>query len=265
MTDGTTPGPRLAVGRTAEVFEWGDGRVLKLLRPEFPDALGVAEAAAAGRASASGLAAPRFLGTERLDGRFGLVYERVEGPSMLEVVLHEPDRAGTMAAALADLHAAMHARDAGTLPDFHDRTRRAIDQARPHVDPPAREEAIRRLERLPQGHAILHGDLHPGNVLLTADGPMVIDWSNASAGDPTFDVADTWVLFACASAPMRGIDRVIVPIGRRVLLRSFLHGVDTGAARRAIPAAVAHRLTDRNMTVDEHARMRELAAWAVRS
>ncbi len=61
---------------------------------------------------------------------------------------------------------------------------------------------------------------------------------------------------------MGGIDRFIVPIGRRVLLRAFLSRVDTVAARRAIPAAVDHRLTDRNMSPEEHARMRNLAAWA---
>ena len=91
---------------------------------------------------------------------------------------------------------------------------------------------------------------------------MVIDWANASAGDPAFDVADTWILFACGTAPVRGIDRVIVPIGRRILLRAFLSRVDTVTARLAIPVAVEHRLTDRNMSPEEQARMRELAEWA---
>ena len=100
------------------------------------------------------------------------------------------------------------------------------------------------------------------NVMMTADGPVVIDWANASAGDPAFDVADTWVLFACGSPPTSGIDRLIVPIGRRILLRSFLARVDEPRARRAIPAAVAHRLEDRNMSPDERTRMGALADWA---
>jgi hypothetical protein len=61
---------------------------------------------------------------------------------------------------------------------------------------------------------------------------------------------------------MGGIDRFIVPVGRRILLRAFLSRVDTDSARRAIPAAVEHRLADRNMSSEEHARMRKLAAWA---
>lgn len=98
------------------------------------------------------------------------------------------------------------------------------------------------------------------NVMMTPDGPMVIDWANASAGDPAFDVADTWVLFARGTAPLSGVDRWIVPIGRRVLLRSFFSRVDTASARRAIPAAVEHRLTDPNMSTQEQARMRRFAA-----
>ena len=85
---------------------------------------------------------------------------------------------------------------------------------------------------------------------------MVIDWANASAGDRAFDVADTWVLFACGTAPLSGVDRWIVPIGRCVLLRSFLSRVDTASARRAIPAAIEHRLTDPNMSTQEQALMR---------
>ena len=82
------------------------------------------------------------------------------------------------------------------------------------------------------------------------------------AGAPAFDVADTWVLFATATPPMRGLDHLIVPVGRRIFLRSFLSRVDGDAARRAIPAAVAHRLTDRHHSAEEHDRMRKLAAWA---
>ncbi|MEZ5230311.1 MAG: phosphotransferase [Acidimicrobiales bacterium] len=113
-----------------------------------------------------------------------------------------------------------------------------------------------------EGDRLLHRDLHPMNVILTTDGAVVIDWSNASAGDPAFDVADTWALFACASAPAKGLDRILIPLGRRVMLRSFLGQVDRAAARRAIPAAVAHRLTDRNMSDNERERLRRFGTWA---
>jgi aminoglycoside phosphotransferase (APT) family kinase protein len=41
---------------------------------------------------------------------------------------------------------------------------------------------------------VLHLDLHPENVILTDDGPFLIDWTNAAAGDPEYDLAVTWAI-----------------------------------------------------------------------
>jgi aminoglycoside phosphotransferase (APT) family kinase protein len=48
------------------------------------------------------------------------------------------------------------------------------------------------------GEQILHLDLHPGNVMLTAGGPVVIDWTNASAGPPGADVAMAYLIIDTA-------------------------------------------------------------------
>lgn len=44
---------------------------------------------------------------------------------------------------------------------------------------------------------IVHGDLHPGNVLLTDDGSLagVIDFGDVGAGDPAVDLAVGWLMF----------------------------------------------------------------------
>jgi aminoglycoside phosphotransferase (APT) family kinase protein len=193
MEDGRRLGPLIATGRTAEVFGWTSGTVVKLLRPGFPDSLGEEEAIAAVRVTAAGLAAPRFLGTQRVDGRYGLVYERVDGPSMVEVAVREPARAEALAARLAELHAAMHERSGSGLPETRDRLRSAIEHA-PHVAADARLAALERLDALPTGSAIVHGDFHPGNVVMTERGPVVIDWLTAGIGPPAADVARTTFL-----------------------------------------------------------------------
>ena len=115
------------------------------------------------------------------------------------------------------------------------------------------------------GDRLLHRDLHPLNVLISRHGPVVIDWANASRGAPAFDVADTWVLFACGDPPLNRIEALLAPLARKIFLRSFLSGLDRESARQAIPSAVAHRLTDRNMTEPERERMRAIARWATSS
>ena len=83
-------GERVGIGRTAEVFAWGADRVVKLLLPGFPDEIGEAEAAAAALVGANLEAAPRFFGSTRIDGRYGLIYQRLNGPSMLDRVSSRP-------------------------------------------------------------------------------------------------------------------------------------------------------------------------------
>lgn len=220
-------GPKIAEGRDSEIFEHGPGRVLRVARD--------------GRsleAEAEVMRYVRFHGypcPEVHDAGDGfLVMDRLEGPTMLEAVGKPPFPLRRTGHLLAELHHRLHQIPA----------------------PPGIPVAPLSGDRL------VHRDLHPMNVMMTPDGPVVIDWANASAGDPAFDVADTWVLFACGNPPTTGVDRLIVPLGRRVLLRSFLSKVDTASARRAIPAAVAHRLTDRNMSPEERARMERLATRA---
>lgn len=220
-------GAKIAEGRDSEIFEHGPGRVLRVARD--------------GRsleAEAELMQYVRFHGypcPQAYDAGTGyLVMDRLDGPTMLAALGRPPFPLRRSGHLLAALHERLH-----RIP------------APPGI----------RVAPLP-GDRLVHRDLHPMNVMMTPDGPMVIDWANASAGDPAFDVADTWVLFACGAPPMKGVDRLVVPIGRRVILRAFLGRVDADAARRAIPAAVEHRLTDRNLSSEEHDRMRELAAWA---
>lgn len=90
----------------------------------------------------------------------------------------------------------------------------------------------------------------------------MIDWTNAARGDPAYDVADTWVLFATAEIPSDAAQRQPLAAARTPFLQSFLQALDADAARALIPLAVQHRLVDRKMTQTERARMRQLAQWA---
>ena len=218
-------GPKLAQGRDSEIFEHGPDRVLRVARTGRSL---VGEAEIMRHVRSHGYPCPDVYDA----GEGFLVMDRLYGKTMLDEAL--PFRIGRTAKLLAGLHEQLH-----------------------RIPAPA---GIRQAP-LP-GDRLVHRDLHPMNVLMTADGPVVIDWANASAGDPAFDVADTWVLFACADPPLNGIERLLAPLARKLFLRAFLRGVDRDAARRAIPAAVEHRLTDRNMSSTEHARMRKLATWA---
>jgi hypothetical protein len=217
-------GERIGIGRTAEVFAWGDREVIKVLRPGLSDRLGQHEAAIAARVTASGLAAPRLLGTERLDGRFGLVYERLIGPAMLDRLSGHPWLVDSLARQFASLHAQMHDASGSGLPDLVPSVREAIDRVTDDLGPDRRDAALRSLDAVARGSVVCHGDMHPGNVMLTPSGPIVIDWLTARSGPPEADVARTRYLLFESVVPdaYPRIQRLLIEALRRRFARTYL-------------------------------------------
>lgn len=96
--------------------------------------------------------------------RTDLVMQRLSGPTMLQALMDAaitPEQAGGI---LAHLLRRLH-----TIP------------ARASTAP---------------GNRILHLDLHPDNVMLTSQGPVVIDWCNTAEGPPGLDWAMSALIHA---------------------------------------------------------------------
>ena len=236
MTDDSRrPGVLLATGRTAEVYAWGDDRVVKVLKAGFHDELGEAEAKAAGLADRAGIGAPAFFGMTRVVGRFGLVYERVDGDSMMAQLITRPWSVDRLAAVLGRLHAGMHDASGDALPPFRERFVAAVKGAARHAGDAATSAALARAEALPGASAICHGDFHPGNVMMSASGPRVIDWVDASCGPPAADVARTLLLLRDGHLPRD------LSLARRVRISLLRHRFVAGylaAYRRLRPLAL---------------------------
>lgn len=213
----------LASGRSSDVFDLGDGCVLRKFKSggdaEF-------EAAVMEHVRAAGYPVPRV--HESRPGE--LVLDRIDGRTMLEDIYRCPWRAQRHARTLARLHERLHRIPAPEwLPACVETTQaRAGDPA-----------------------AVLHLDLHPGNVLLSARGPSVIDWTNARSGPAKLDVVLSWVIAATSGRLARAWGRLFV----RAAGASSLC-LDAGSATLA--EAVELRLRDPNLDAAERARVRRL-------
>jgi hypothetical protein len=83
----STQGLRLiGQGREAEVFECRDGRVLKLLRAPGPSKGLAFEIAALHAARSAGVSVPQAYEEVVIDGRTGLMMERLEGSDLLTII-----------------------------------------------------------------------------------------------------------------------------------------------------------------------------------
>lgn len=245
-------GALLSVGRTAEIFAWGDDAVVKLFRPGWPARDARAEARHGGLVRAQGLPAPRVLDLVELDGRPGIVFERLRGPSLLQELVAQPWRLRSIARAFADLHA-----DIGTAAPADMDSLAAQLQARltaaADLPVPVRTAALRRLDTAADGTARLcHGDFHPDNVIRTDRGLVVIDWLTAGLGDPAYDVARSRLMLSIGQpvGRMSAAQRAMITAGRRLFTAAYVrrcrqrHGWRAADIAAWDPVALAVRMAE---------------------
>jgi aminoglycoside phosphotransferase (APT) family kinase protein len=104
---------------------------------------------------------------------------------------------------------------------------------------------------------LLHRDLHPQNVILTADGPRIIDWEGAARGPAVADVAMTWVIVGFSSVPPTGLSAVAVRTVQALFTRSFLAAAGP-VDRDWLAAAIRLRLDDPHLLPPERVRLERL-------
>jgi aminoglycoside phosphotransferase (APT) family kinase protein len=213
----------LASGRDADVFDLGDGRVLRRHRDGRP---ATKQAELIRYVASYGYPVPRLYDASGPD----LVLERVDGPELQATL--RPWNIGRAARLLADLHRRLH-----LIPPLAG------------LDTPFGEPV-----------ALLHLDLHPRNVLLSSRGPVVIDWANAANGPGQADVILMYVIAATSRIDGGVIARTVLGAGRQRFLDAFRHAAADADFPRLLPEVAAWRKRDRNVTADERAAIDRLLA-----
>lgn len=184
----------IAQGRTADVFPWDDTHILKLFHSWFDLENIQYEQAMARAVYASGVRSPQVGEIVRVGDRNGLIYERVPGISMLDLLLQRPWKVFHFARRLARLHARMHECIFDVnIPAQRSQIESKINRAG-SLSAPVRTGLLNALASLPGGDRVCHGDFHPANVLVHGEQETVIDWIDSARGNPLADVARTSIL-----------------------------------------------------------------------
>lgn len=179
----------------AEVYAWAPGQVVKLFRAGIRRRTCVHEARMTRAAFAAGLPAPEVFDEVTLDERFGIVMSHLVGPTLMHL-----SRTGTMTfeqvgVLLATLAIAVHKtpppREVISLRDHIDHALRACEDPLPeHIT----NSILPLIDQLSPGDGLCHADLHSGNVIMTAEGPRLIDWTGAVRAPPAYDLGVCQVL-----------------------------------------------------------------------
>ncbi len=216
-------GKLLGRGRQAEIYAWGEGEVVKLFYASFSAGSIEHEYRVTRLVWKAGLPVPAVKELIEIDGRTGIVYERIEGTSLLGQLRSHPWKLTRIARLLAELHAEIHrhALDDPGIPSLKDVLQNRIERAK-QLEGPLRERALETLRRLPDGNGLCHGDFHPDNIILTASGPIVIDWPAVKRGDPFADAAMTSLLLRAGSPPEGSVQKALANTVRLIVHQVYM-------------------------------------------
>ena len=222
----------LGRGMRSEIIAWGDGKVLKLYHEGWSAESVAGEAAATRRVAELGVPAPQVFETVTIDGRHGIVMERLDGPSMDSLFYQKPLSAPRTVVQLSELQARMHRIDVSAEANpLIEQLRRKINGRRSPLAPELKAAAVSAMERMPLGKSLCHGDLHPQNVVWSdSRGPVVIDWDSPTYGNPLADVARTYLILSAGHRHVPARVRPMIGLVSRFICRNYLRAYRTLAA-----------------------------------
>ena len=190
----------IAVRTTKTVYRDGD-KVIKVFDEHYSKADILNEALNQARVEETGLNIPKLLEVTKVGGRWAIVMDYIKGKTLAQLMQENPDKLDEYLNLFVDLQMEIHSRRAPLLNKLKDKMNRKISQA--DLSATIRYDLHTRLEAMPKHNKVCHGDYNPSNIIISdVDGkPYVIDWSHATQGNASADVARTFLLFTLDGKP----------------------------------------------------------------
>lgn len=180
--------------RDAKVIYRDGDKAIKVFNEDYSKADVLNEALNHARVEDHGINMPRLHEVTKIDGRWAIVSDYIEGKTLEELMQENPEKKQEYIEQLVDLQMEIHSKKAPLLNRLKDKMNRKISSA--DLDATTRYELHTRLESMPKHNKICHGDFNPSNVIIKPDGtPYVIDWAHVTQGNASADVARTYLLF----------------------------------------------------------------------
>lgn len=183
----------VAVRNTKTIYRDGD-KIVKLFDEHYSKSDILNEALNQARVEETGLNIPKLLEVTKIDGKWAIVIEYIPGKTLEQLMKGHPEKIDEYLNLFVDLQMEIHNKRAPLLNKLKDKMNRKISQT--DLSATTRYELHTRLDSLPKHAKVCHGDFNPSNIIISEDGtPYIIDWSHATQGNASADVARTYLLF----------------------------------------------------------------------
>lgn len=175
------------------IYRDGD-KVIKVFGDTYSKADILNEALGQARVEETGLRVPQVLEVLKIDGKWAIVSEFIEGKTLAALMAEHPEKMDEYLELFVRLQMEVHSKKAPLLNKLKDKMNRKIEET--DIDATTRYELHTRLEGMPKHNKVCHGDFNPSNIIITPDGvPYILDWSHVTQGNASADVARTYLLF----------------------------------------------------------------------
>jgi uncharacterized protein (TIGR02172 family) len=193
-------GALIGRGRTARIYKWGDKEVIKLFEKDFNQNTIENEFSISKIIYNTGIRIPYAKEIIDMKGQLGIVYEYIEGDTIMKLLYQRIFSITVYARIFARLQAQMHTNKSTELPDIKARLENSIKKTAT-ISEEKKQKILNILKELPSGNTVCHSDFHPDNIIKTKNGYTIIDWTNAVSGCAAADVAITSMALTVGMMP----------------------------------------------------------------
>ena len=183
----------IAERSTKTVYKDND-KTIKLFVPNYSKSDILNEALNQARVEETGLNMPSLVEVTKIDDRWALVSEHIEGRTLESLMDEHPEKQEEYLNLFVDTQINILSKEAPLLNKLKDKMQRKIEEA--DISNEIKYELNTRLEGMPKHKKICHGDFNPSNVIIKENGEIyVIDWAHVTQGNGSADAARTYLLF----------------------------------------------------------------------
>lgn len=225
----------IAIRKNKTIYKDGN-TIIKLFVEGHPKSEVLNEALNLARVDeSSNLNVPKLLEVKKIDNRWALISEYVEGKTITELMRENSEKIDHYLELFVKVQLVSLNNEVPMLNRIKEKFRRKLENAE-NIDDNTRYELLQRLEGMKIDNKLCHGDFHPSNVIVQEDGTVfVIDWSHVTQGNAEADAARSYLLFA--------MDDNKEIANTYLELFSKLSGIDKHDIQRWIPIVAATQMT----------------------
>ena len=183
----------LAERKTKTVYK-ENNRTIKLFIANYSKSNILNEALNQARVEETGLNIPKLLEVTKMENRWALISEYIEGKSLDELMNEHPEKQEEYMNMFIEIQLNILSKKSPMLNNLKEKMKRKI--AETDLSDTIKYDLNTRLESMPKHNNVCHGDFNPSNIIIKEDGTAyIIDWAHASQGNSSADAARTYLIF----------------------------------------------------------------------